>query len=119
MSSNLKWILLILLVIVGSNLLTHFGTLDSFGKKEQRKYQVKYDSLSKVFLAQEIIHLAEKEHRRKIFSKDSLDKIALKNTIKQDSILKLKQAFALHKYDKLFSKQALTKLDSAYEADNH
>lgn len=119
MNSNLKWSLLILLILVGSNLLTHFGTVDSLEKKEQKGFQLKYDSLKRIYQAQEIIHLAEIENRRKIFSKDSLDKVALKNTIKQDSILKLKQASTLHKYDKLFSKQALTKLDSAYEADHH
>lgn len=114
---NLKWIVLIIVVLIGSNLLTGIS-INRFSKKERVELKKKYDSLDLIFRTQELVHTQELDYRRKIFLADSLDFLSLKKLHISDSVSLVRQQRALHKFDKLTAHQLLTKLDSAYEADN-
>lgn len=116
LTKNIKYILLVLALLVVSNIITSWNT-SRLSKKEMERFQKAYDSLAAVVNEQNEKILVEQTLRRKIFSKDSLLEIEYKKKIGRDSILLIQQSKALSKYKHLTASQALTKLDSAYEAD--
>lgn len=119
LAKNLKYILLVVALLIGSNMVTSWNT-SRLSKKEEQRIQRAYDSLAVVIADQDKKIILEQTLRRKIFSKDSLLTIEYKKKTRKDSVLLIQQSKALSKYKHLTASQALTKLDSAYEADtNH
>jgi hypothetical protein len=117
LNKNLKWIVLIFIVIIGSNLLTGIK-FNSLSKKDRRLWKKQLDSLNLRYKQLEFVHITEAENRRKIFLEDSLIKINYQKQAQKDAALIAKQNQTIHKYTKLTSKVNLSKLDSAYEAEN-
>lgn len=80
--------------------------------------QVKLDSLSKLYKEKEALHEIYTLERRKIFLEDSALLVKYEKNILLDKELIVKQRQALSKFTNLNSKINLSKLDSAYEAEN-
>lgn len=114
---NLKWILLVIGILILSNYLTgtHFKSLS---KKDKKKGEQRLDSLAKRFKQFEFIHVQEAAKIRKIFLEDSLLKLDYQRQLDKDKTLIQAQRDALNKFKNLPSKVNLSKLDSAYEAEN-
>jgi|SRR6185369_5873618 len=117
LSDNIKWIAFVAIILIISNLLTGVS-VNSLSRKERKKEKRKYDSLENKYKQLDFVHIQQLEYRRKIFLEDSLLQIKYLQEKNKDKILIIKQAQALKYYIKNSSKVNLTKLDSAYEAEN-
>jgi len=117
LNKNIKWIIFLSIILIGSNILTGIR-VDSLSKKDKQRNQKKIDSLEDRNEQLEFVHKQEREIRRKIFLEDSLLQIKYLQEKNKDKILIIQQAEALNKFKKNSSKVNLAKLDSAYHAEN-
>jgi len=117
MSRDIKWIIILVVVAIIAAA-TSGVTVNRFSKKEERVYQRKLDSLHLLFIQKEEALKHEVAIRRKIFLFDSIKIAEYKLLLVKDSILIKKQKNLLNKYKTLPASVNLSKLDSAYEAEN-
>jgi len=101
-----------------SNILTSIG-VTRLSKKDLKKTQQKLDSIKLLKIQVDIKLRKEVVLRRKIFLEDSLLTIQYTKQRKTDSLLILKQRRQLGKFKNLPASVNLSKLDSAYEAENN
>jgi len=101
-----------------SNILTSIG-VTRLSKKDLKKTQQKLDSIKLLKIQVDIKLRKEVVLRRKIFLEDSLLTIQYTKQRKTDSLLILKQRRQLGKFKNLPVSVNLSKLDSAYEAENN
>jgi uncharacterized FlgJ-related protein len=114
---NIKWIIFLVIILIISNLLTGIS-VNSLSKKDKKKAQKKLDSLETKYKQLDFIHIHELEYRRKIFLEDSILQIKYLQEKNKDKVLIIKQKEALNKFKSNSSKVNISKLDSAYEAEN-
>ncbi len=115
---NIKWIILGLIILILSNTLTGIS-VDSLTKKEKRAQKKKYDSLETRYKQLDYIHVTELAVRRKIFLEDSLLKLDYQKQIQKEQSLIVKQQQTINKFKHLPIEVNLSKLDSAYNAENN
>lgn len=116
MTKDIKWIILIVIVLLLSNLSTGI-TIDRLGRKEIKARQKKYDSLEAQYKLKEKLLKEEVVIRRKIFLADSLLVVELDKLKAEEQKLR-KDIKTLKLPRTLTTTQELTKLDSAYEKEN-
>ena len=93
--------------------------VNRFSKKEGRAIQHRLDSLKLVNKYLEYEYQEEKILRRKIFLLDSLDIVKLKAVNENLQKITAKKEKLIARYKSIpISSVSLTKLDSAYEAEN-
>jgi len=117
LSDNIKWIIFIAIILIGSNLITGVS-VNSFSRMNKIILKRKLDSLDTEYKQLDLIHINELAYRRKIFLEDSILEIKYLQEKNKDKVLIIKQKEALTKYKLNSSKVNIFKLDSCYNAEN-